>query len=286
MSKIKYLFHPFLAAGLIYKSITSRLRGLIVKWRLRHIRRGAVNRCWCGGDLIPLRWKKIYGRCTNCGCYVNQRPPLDLKELYSQDLYWNIMQKFYGYPTFEGRAELYEKDGRLDFWINLIKEYGAAKGSVIEVGCTPGILLSRLQKMGYRCTGVEPDPKMAEWMHENMGIDVIPGVFPDIDLPKCDLFLAFDVMEHSPDPVKFMLSVAHLLDPGGTAIIQTPIERYGYSPPFGDAFENAFKEFEHLFLFTDNAMDMLADKAGLEVVAADKRFWIHHEVCIFRKKAL
>jgi 2-polyprenyl-3-methyl-5-hydroxy-6-metoxy-1,4-benzoquinol methylase len=284
MKILKYLLHPFSSAKSIYNFSASGLKEFIIKWHLRHIKRGYVDRCWCGGGLVTLKWKKIYGRCMKCGCYVNKRPPLDTQELYSQDLYWNTMQKYYGYPTFENRAELYEKDGRLAFWLNLINKYGISQGTVIEVGCTPGVLLSRLQKMGYRCIGVEPDPKMAEWMHQNMGIDVTSGVFPDIDLPNCDLFLAFDVIEHSSDPKSFMLAVEHLLNPGGVAIIQTPIERYNCAPPFGEGFNSAFKEYEHLFLFTNKAMIMLSEIANLEIVTMDERLWLLHEVCIFRKK--
>jgi hypothetical protein len=80
-----------------------------------------------------------------------------------------------------------------------------------------------------------------------------------------------------------MQEVARLLNPSGIAIIQTPIERYGYNPPFGEAFTSAFKEFEHLFLFTKKAMEMLAERSGLEIIPADERLWLHHEICIFRK---
>jgi len=250
------------------------------------IRRGHVTHCWCGGELLPFKWHPSYGVCAECGCYVNRHPPLNLKELYSFDFYWHIVQKFHGNLPIEQRAKAYKADGRVDYWLKLIQYYGPPHGTVIEVGCAPGILLSELQAKGYECIGVEPDRKTAEWIQQNMKVKVRSGFFPDIDLPNCDLFLAFDVLEHSPNPDRFMQKIAQLLNPGGIAIIQTPIERYGYEPPFGEAFKSAFKEFEHLFLFTNKAMEMLADLSGLEIIEANERLCCHHEICIFRKPHL
>jgi 2-polyprenyl-3-methyl-5-hydroxy-6-metoxy-1,4-benzoquinol methylase len=208
---------------------------------------------------------------------------MDLQQLYSSRLYWHIVQNCHGYPPIEQRADLYKRDGRLDYWLELIQRYGPPQGTVIEVGCAPGILLAELQAKGYKCIGVEPDEETANWIRQNMRVNVRAGLFPGVELPNCELFLAFDVIEHSPNPDQFMQEVARLLNPGGIAIIQTPIERYGYDPPFGEAFRSAFKEYEHLFLFANKAIEMLAERSGLEIIAADERLWLHHEVCVFRR---
>jgi 2-polyprenyl-3-methyl-5-hydroxy-6-metoxy-1,4-benzoquinol methylase len=206
-----------------------------------------------------------------------------LQQLYSFSLYWYIIQRYHNNPTIEQRADCYKKEGRLDYWLQLIQRYGPTHGTVIEVGCAPGILLAELQSRGYKCIGVEPDEKTANWIRQHMKVDVQVGFFPDIDLPNCDLFLAFDVLEHSPSPDRFMQKVSYLLNPGGIAIIQTPIERYGYDPPFGEAFRSAFKEFEHLFLFTNKSIEMLAKYSNLEIIASNERLALHHEICVFKK---
>lgn len=283
MTLLRHILHPLCSAKSLYHKISLSLYRRLAKRQFRNIQRSNRDRCWCGGKLLPFKWHPDYGVCAECGCYVNRYPPVDLKKLYSSRLYWHVMQKCYGYPPIEQRAELYKKDGRLDYWLQLIRRYGRPTGTVIEIGCAPGVLLAELQTKGYQCIGVEPDEKTADWIKQNMKIDVKTGLFPEIELPDCDLFLAFDVIEHSPYPNQFMQAVARLLNPGGIAIIQTPIERYGYEPPFGKAFESAFKELEHLFLFTDRSMEMLAKLSGLEIVASNERLWLHHEICIFRK---
>jgi hypothetical protein len=80
-----------------------------------------------------------------------------------------------------------------------------------------------------------------------------------------------------------MDGISKVLAPDGIAIIQTPIERYGYKPPFGEKFGDAFDDVEHLFLFSDKAIRMLAAKADLEVVSASERLALHHETCVLRK---
>lgn len=235
---------------------------------------------------MPFKWHSSYGVCVECGCYVNKHPPLseELKRIYSFDLYWHIRHQLKGQPTIEYRSISDRSDGRVDYWLGLIKRYGPLTGRVIEVGCGHGVLLIELKARGYECIGVEPDEKTVIWTIKNTGLDVRAGFFPSIELPNCDLFLAFDVIEHSPDPLAFMKGVAKLLNSGCVAIIQTPIDRYGYKPPFGERFEAAFDDIEHLYIFTDKAMQELAQCSGLQIVNMVERLWLHHEVCIFRKQ--
>ena len=249
------------------------------------IRRDRRDHCWCGGALLPFEWHASYGVCADCGTYVNRHPPLpgELKRLYSFDLYWHARQQLKGHPTIEHRPENDRSDGRVDYWLKLIERYGPSAGRVVEIGCGSGVLLVELKARGYECIGVEPDEKTAEWAGQNMGLDVRPGFFPDVDLPKCNLFLAFDVIEHCPDPEGFMRDGAQLLNPGGVAIIQTPIDRYDDEPPFGERFKDAFDDIEHLHLFTNKAMQELAQRSGLQIVSKGERLWLHHEVCVFGK---
>jgi SAM-dependent methyltransferase len=113
-------------------------------------------------------------------------------------------------------------------------------------------------------------------------VDVRAGYFPGVDLPQCDLFLSFDTLEHSPSPDAFIREVARLLVPNGVAIIQTAIERYAYTPPFGERFD-IFDDLEHLFLFTDEAITRLATEAGLDVVTLEERVWLGGEIAVLRK---
>lgn len=242
------------------------------------------DQCWCGGNLKHFNWHKSYGICAECGTYVNRVPPAqkDLTRFYSLQNYWRARQRLKRFPTIENRGALYKSDGRVKHWLGLIEKYAPKSGTVIEVGCAPGILLQELSARNYDCIGVEINDTVAEWMRRETGINIQAGFFPGVDLPLCNVFLAFDVLEHSPCPVEFLQQAARLLLPNGVAIIQTAIDRYDYQPPFGPRFD-IFDDLEHLFLFTDDAIKRLAAEAGLEIVSLQERPWLAGEVCVFRK---
>lgn len=250
---------------------------------IRHIRRRTQDSCWCGNPALVQEWVRSFSACTSCGSWVNRIPPVDLAELYSLDLYWKRRQRLRGAPPIEQRGDLYRQDGRLRKWLDLVDRYGPRSGAVVEVGCAPGVLLQELSAAGYDCVGVEISDDVAGWMRDRLNLDVRSGFFPGVELPPCDLFCSFDTLEHSPDPEEFVREAARLLRPGGVAIIQTAIDRYGTTPIFGDRFADMFDDVEHLFLFTDEAMRMLADRARLEVVSLDERIWIAGEVAVYRK---
>ena len=285
MIRLRHLLHPARSA----RTAARRLDDWIFKYRARRkfsgVRRGQRERCWCGGELGEFRWHASYGVCAACGCYVNRRPPLpeELARIYSFDLYWHTRQRLKGFPVIEQRPSNDRADGRVDFWLGLIERYAPARGRTIEIGAAHGVLLSELKKRGYECIGVEPDEQTAAFVRGNTGLDIRAGLFPDVALQPCDLFLAFDVIEHTLDPVNFLKGAAGLLVPGGIAILQSPIDRYGTKPPFAERFRDAFDDVEHLQLFTDRAMEELARRAGLEIVSASERLWLHHEIVVFRK---
>jgi len=248
------------------------------------LERDDVKRCWCGGELKDFKWDKYYGVCVICGTYVNRFPPKEsLESIFSFDFYWHKWTKFKGHPDIEKRTELDKRDGRINVWLEIIEKYGPKSGKVIEVGCAHGSLLQELKKRGYDCSGVEIDPKTSEWTRGNTGIEMYSGVFPFVDLPKCDMFLALDVLLHSREPEAFIKGISNILNPNGMALIQTPIDRYDFEPPFGEKFESAFDNIHHYYLFTNHAMEELAKRSELVVVSLSERWTLHHEYAIFRK---
>ena len=134
--------------------------------------------------------------------------------MYGLNSYWVVRQKAHGFPPIVNRAELYLADGRVEFWLKLIDAYAPDKMCVIEVGCAPGVLLAMLRDHGRTCLGVEPAEETAAWVRKKYHVDVRTGLFPDMDLPACDLFLAFDVLEHSSDPLMFMEGASGFAQPG------------------------------------------------------------------------
>ena len=192
-----------------------------------------------------------------------------------------------GAPTIEQRTAYDLKDGRVDCWLGLIKQYGPASGQVIEIGCGHAVLLRELHNQGYSCLGVEISEDVSDWVSRQTGLQVIAGAYPQIELPECDLFLAFDVIEHVHDPVSFLRKTYDLLKPGGVAILQQPVVRpeqgYSLEPPLGVDFERMFDDLEHLWIFTNASFRVLAELSGLRILDETSRWRQCHEIVILKK---
>jgi SAM-dependent methyltransferase len=267
------------------RSTRRAARRLLADPNLALLERGRRDRCWCGGTLAPFPHRRRYAVCTACGTYVNTAPPTAeaLRGFYSFERYWHRKQKADLLPPIEERVALDAADGRVDRWTEIVRLHRPAAGDVIEIGCSHGLLLERLRDVGYRCIGVEVDRQTAAWTQTRTGIEVRSGLFPDVELPDCDVFLAFDVLEHASEPLALVQGAAELLRPGGIAVLQAPIEREKQDPPFGGRFDDAFDDIEHLFVFTNRAMGELAARSGLEVIDDTERLWLLGEIVVLRK---
>jgi SAM-dependent methyltransferase len=279
------LSNPRCTADLVYSRLSAGRHRRRTHAAVQALVRDAVERCWCGGELDAFAFHHSYGRCRACGGYVNRRPPAReaLAELYSLDFYWHGRVRTKGQPPIERRAAVDHSDGRVQYWLGLIERHAPDARRVLEVGCGSGVLLAELKSRGYDCTGVEPDPATAAWTQANTGVTIEAGLFPFDGLPEVELFMAFDVIEHTRDPVAFLEGAASVLAPGGVAIVQTPIDRDRLDPPFGRSAGKAFDDVEHTYLFTDAAMEVLADRAGLLVCDLTERLWVQHEIVVFEK---
>jgi len=284
MIRARHISHPVRAA----RGLKARIERAISTRRMRELERTVPREvreeCWCGGKLLPFRWHASYGVCAECGCYVNRRPPRQdaLGGVYSLEDYWRHRQVSKGYPRIEDRGENYRRDGRLAYWLDLVKRYGPSSGRVIEVGCAPGVLLAELVKSGYECIGIEASESVAAWLRRTQNLDVRTGIFPGVDVPWCDLLLAFDVAEHTPSPRSFWTEIGRMLRPGGTAIVQTPVERWNYDHPF-ECRPDFFDDLEHLFLYTDKSVRRLATLAGLDIIALEDSPLQLGQACVLRR---
>lgn len=287
MIRLSDILHPIRYANSLYQRASTLSNKRIIKGQFNNIRRGQCDQCWCGGELSLFKWHSSYGKCTECGCYVNRRPPLneEMRYLYSVDLYWNAKKKLKGFLTIDNPLVNDCSDEQLEYWLGLIERYSLSKGCVIEVGCVHGVLLEELNDRGYDCVGVEPDERTAEWTRHNTGLDIRSGLFPYIDLPKCNVFLAFDVIEHSSDPVAFMKRVGQLLNLGWIAIIQTPIDKYNDQPPFREMFDKVFDDLEHLYVFNIESFRRLNEIADLQVII-EEGWNLANEVVVLRKESI
>ena len=286
MISIRPLLQPIRSAKSLYGRTNDHLSRSLAQRRMRKIGRGHREKCWCNGALSTFKRHRGYGVCVNCSCYVNRNPPLpeELRKFYSLERYWGKWMQLKGAPTIEARTANDLSDGRVAYWLSLIESYGPRSGEVIEVGCGPAVLLQELERRGYACTGIEVSEDVSDWIRKEKGLRIITGDFPNIHLPRCDIFLAFDVLEHINDPCEFLREAKRLLRPGGVAILQQPTIRpeWGYEldPPFGQDFRRMFDDVEHLWIFTSTSLKLLAQNTGFQVIDNNSRWRQCHEILV------
>ena len=87
--------------------------------------------------------------------------------------------------------------------------------SLIEVGCSKGYFLENMQELGFKITGLDPT-------YEGSNPAVIKEYFtPQVGL-KADGIILRHVLEHVPDPIKFLFNIREANGGGGKIYIEVP----------------------------------------------------------------
>lgn len=245
-----------------------------------------TDRCWCGGrSTTPSPHSPDYRACPRCGAhYAARRIRADcVEKFYSFEGYWQQRQQSKQHPVLFERQQLLEADGRVSYWLDAIARHaGATRGTAVEVGCAEGTLLLHLRQLGWQTVGIEPDAQTAAAVRERTGLDVRAGVFPDVATPACDLFVANDVLEHVPDPLRFLAAARASLRPGGVLFLQLPLLEEA-QPDFGSMTEKVFDPQEHVFIYSRNALATLLETAEFEVLENNAAWRRAHEIVIARR---
>lgn len=138
-------------------------------------------------------------------------------------------------------------------------------GDLLDVGCGNGEFIARMHSLGWRVSGVDPDPKAVSY-GRSRGLVLFNGMISDIpENASYDVITLNHVIEHIADPVDLLRECRKRLRPGtGRLIIATPnINSLGHW-----WFEGYWRGLEvprHLVLFSLAALSECARQAGLSV---------------------
>jgi SAM-dependent methyltransferase len=97
------------------------------------------------------------------------------------------------------------------------------RGRGVDVGCGRGDLAASLGSHGWRMTGIEPSADAAAHARAR-GVDVRIGSLADVELESdaYDAAVFQHSLEHTPDPLADLRSIASALRPGGLVAITVP----------------------------------------------------------------
>jgi SAM-dependent methyltransferase len=149
-------------------------------------------------------------RCRQCSFVFTWPQPADLNQFYPQFYrdYHPLILRFFRFIH----------SRRVRAWT---RARGA--GKALEIGCGHGWMLAALRDCGWQATGLERTTESAAFARDTLGLDVRVGELSTLGgQPQFDLIVINQVLEHLPDPMERLQSVAQLLNPGGWLIVGVP----------------------------------------------------------------
>jgi 2-polyprenyl-3-methyl-5-hydroxy-6-metoxy-1,4-benzoquinol methylase len=194
-------------------------------------------------------------RCTACGLvYVNPRArAADLTEHYNSGESSRV--EYYRDAAVADRRTFREI-------LAIATRLAPARGTLLDVGPCTGTLLLQAREAGFAVQGIEINAGAARMCREELGLDVRAGVLEADSYPaeSFDVVSMGDVIEHVPDPVATLRTVARVLKPGGHVLISTP------NVESAAARMLQVKPEEHIYYFSAATLAASLEKAGLQTV--------------------
>lgn len=178
----------------------------------------------CGGSSIRLftatdencRVSNVpfnYQKCSSCECVFIDKPPTDLGIYYRND--------YYSIPVLEQLEKIANKDTNK---IDLIRRF-VESGKLLEVGPAFGVFAWQAKQVGFAVDVIEMDARCCDYLKNTLGVNVTQSDNPATaiaQLPCHDVIAIWHVLEHLPNPVKFLEAAANNLKPGGVLVIAMP----------------------------------------------------------------
>jgi spore coat polysaccharide biosynthesis predicted glycosyltransferase SpsG/SAM-dependent methyltransferase len=212
--------------------------------------------------------------CEVCGwVHLDPLPSLDeLAAMYAETYY----EANPGWLQKDRSEQAYwdlEHADKLADWSELL---GVPTGTLLDVGCSGGLLLEFAAKQGWRAVGIEPASEAVEEARSH-GVDVRQGLYEEIAIEphSIDVVHTKLVAEHLPDPRGFLRWTAGVLRPGGVVCMHVPNDFNPLQLAARDALGKAdwwVAPPFHVNYFNFASLERLLAGAGFEPVRRDATF--------------
>jgi SAM-dependent methyltransferase len=219
--------------------------------------------------LSPDEYRRQYLRCPRCGHYL-ARLAIPVERLYT-GAYVDAT-----YDSAEGLERTYrrimelppERSDNAQRVARIVDRLGTT-GRLLDVGSGLGVFPARMSERGWQVTALDPDERAVEHTRSVVGVDAVCADFFEADgLGRFDLVALNKVLEHVPDPVGMLAHTRAFLNPDGTVYVEVPDGEGAAADPDGPAREEFF--IEHLHVFSERSLQLLAEHAGFAVDAAER----------------
>jgi len=105
----------------------------------------------------------------------------------------------------------------------LLRNVAGNAGRLLDIGAGDGTFIRNAAALGWRCTGIDPAAKNTRFVVDGDGTAELRRLSTSDfqDDRQFDAITAMDVIEHVPDPAKFLSDTARLLSDNGVLILET-----------------------------------------------------------------
>jgi len=192
--------------------------------------RGGCPLCDCSDWTMHINFPDIpVVRCAACRFLYSQKVLSDP----------NITSSYANSPASERHRQGQIVNARNNVWM-IDRLIGIdTLNSILDVGTGYGYLLQQVRnKKPIDATGVELSIKDALYGREQLGLNIINKMLNDSRLEKgsFDLVTAFEVIEHTSQPIKFVCELAEYTCVGGHVLIMTDNFESRLVKPLGPGF--------------------------------------------------
>lgn len=159
-----------------------------------------------------------------------------------------------------------------------IRNFNPTIKRVSEIGAGGCYILNRLKSLGIQVAAIDPSP-ISKVKGDELGIEIIPEFYPSSSkIPKSDMIIHYDVLEHVNDPAAFLKSHIDDLNENGLVLFAVPdCSSYIAS---GDI---SMILHEHLNYFDSISLKNVVEASGLEVLDIRKANYGGVLYCIAKK---
>jgi SAM-dependent methyltransferase len=153
----------------------------------------------------------------------------------------------------------------IDYIVNSIKAANPGAKRVSEIGAGGCYILWKLKEFGYEVAAIDPSP-IAHEKGREFGIEVVPEFYPSENyIPKSDVIIHYDVLEHIDNTQGFLKSNLKELNDNGIVVFAVP-----------DCTDNiktgdiSMFIHQHLNYFDDESLANLMKSAGFDLISIGK----------------
>lgn len=201
-----------------------------------------------------------YVRCANCGLVLLDPQPTEAE-----------LGHFYNDAYSYDRRRYENSIPQQHVWLDALATACGGPGELLEVGCSYGHFLAAARKRGWSVRGIELNRAAAAFAREKLGLAVGQGRILDVlngggGAESFDAVVAWHVLEHDPDPRRFVEAAFALLRPGGVLAFRVPNLDSAVARLSGDCWQWLSPP-EHVCMYTAGTLSRLLTERSFEVLS-------------------